>query len=273
MKEIRVSILMGIYNCEETLAEAIESIINQTYSGWKLIMCDDGSKDRTYEIAEKYREKYPNQIILVKNEINKGLNYTLNHCLQYADTEYIARMDGDDISLPTRFEKEISFLDEHSEYAIVSCPMIYFDENGEWGRGTANGEPEMESLAKSTPFCHAPCMVKKEAYLAVDGYSIDKRLLRMEDYHLWIKMLSKGYRGFNLNEPLYKMRDDRNATKRRAYKYRINEAYVRYLAVKTLKLSKKNYIYMLRPLLIGLFPMKVYEWFHKQKLKERKKIG
>lgn len=265
--KIRISILMGIYNCEETLSEAIESILNQTYSGWKLIMCDDGSTDRTCEIAERYCEKYPNQIILLKNEVNKGLNYTLNHCLKYADTEYVARMDGDDISLPTRLEKEISFLDQHPEYAIVSCPMIYFDENGEWGQGKTFGEPKIESIAKSTPFCHAPCMVRREAYLAVNGYTVDKRLLRMEDYHLWIKMFYNGYRGYNLNEPLYKMRDDRNATKRRAYKYRINEAYVRYIAVKMLKLSKRNYIYIIRPLIVGLLPLKIYEYLHKKNLK------
>lgn len=264
--KIRISILMGIYNCEATLAEAIDSIINQTYSGWKLIMCDDGSKDRTYKIAEEYRKRYPDKIILVKNETNKGLNYTLNHCLKYADTEYIARMDGDDISLPTRFEKEISFLDTHPEYAIVSCPMIYFDENGKWGSGKINGEPTKESLAKATPFCHAPCMVRTEAYLAVGGYTVDKNLLRMEDYHLWIKMFSMGYRGFNLKEALYKMRDDRNATKRRSYKYRINEARVHYIAVKSLKLPKKNYIYMLRPLIVGLIPERLYEYLHRRKL-------
>ena len=60
-----------------------------------------------------------------------GLNYTLNHCLKYADTEFVARMDGDDISLPSRFEKEINFLDEHPEITIVSSPMIYFDEDGD----------------------------------------------------------------------------------------------------------------------------------------------
>ncbi|MDO5041522.1 MAG: glycosyltransferase [Peptoniphilus sp.] len=264
--EIRISILMGIYNCEATLAEAIDSIINQTYSGWKLIMCDDGSNDRTYEIAESYREKYPDKIILVKNEINKGLNFTLNHCLKYADTEYVARMDGDDISLPTRLEKEISFLDKHPEYAIVSCPMIYFDEKGEWGRGKTNGEPTKESLAKETPFCHAPCMVRKYAFMAVDGYTVDKKLLRMEDYHFWIKMFSMGYRGFNLKEPLYKMRDDRNATKRRSYRYRINEARVRYLAVKKLKLARKNYIYVIRPLVVGLMPERLYEYLHRKRL-------
>lgn len=66
------------------------------------------------------------------------MNYTLNRCLKDAEGEYIARQDGDDISLPDRFFKEVQFLDDNLEYAIVSCPMIYFDKNGEWGKGTAN---------------------------------------------------------------------------------------------------------------------------------------
>lgn len=132
--------------------------------GYKLIMCDDGSEDNTYKLAERYQKKYSDQIILIMNDRNRGLNYTLNHCLKYADTEYVARMDGDDISLPTRLEKEVEFLDSHPKYAVVSCPMIYFDENGEFMLGKETGEPTLESMVRKTPFCHAPCLVRREAY-------------------------------------------------------------------------------------------------------------
>ena len=122
---------MGIYNCAPTLAEAIDSILAQTYENWELILCDDGSADHTYNIADSYRQRYPEKIVLLKNEQNMGLNHTLNHCLDHATGEYIARMDGDDISLPERFEKELNYLLTHPEYAIVSSPMVYFDENGQ----------------------------------------------------------------------------------------------------------------------------------------------
>ena len=260
-----ISVITGIYNCAETLPEAIDSILNQTYDGWKLILCDDGSSDNTYDIAKDYAERYPQKIILIKNDKNMGLNYTLNHCLEYADTEFVARMDGDDISTPDRFEKEIGFLCVHPEYAIVSCPMIYFDENGEWGRGKAEGEPSRLSVVKGTPFCHAPCMVRKEAYDAVGGYTVDNKFLRVEDYDLWIKMLAKGYRGYNLSECLYKMRDDRNAKNRRKFKYRINEVRVKAKAVRELHLSKTNYIYVIRPLIVGLLPTGLYNYLHKRK--------
>lgn len=192
-----VSIIMGIYNCAETLPEAIESILNQTYLNWELIMCDDGSSDDTWKIAIRYAEKYPDKIKILKNESNKGLNYTLNRCLKKATGKYIARMDGDDISMPERLEKEVSFLEEHKEYAIVSTPMIYFDEYGEWGEGKAIEIPQLKDFVFHPPFhCHAPCMIRKEAYDRVGGYTVDKRLLRYEDCNLWYKLYSKGYRGY-----------------------------------------------------------------------------
>ena len=134
----KVSIIMGIYNCAATLPEAIDSILTQTFPDWQLVLCDDGSKDNTYTVAKAYQEKFPDKIVLLQNERNMGLNHTLNRCLQAATGEYVARMDGDDISLPPRLEKEVAFLDAHPEYAIVSTPMIFFDESGDWGRSYAN---------------------------------------------------------------------------------------------------------------------------------------
>ena len=153
---------MGIYNCEATLSEAIESILGQTYQEWELIMCDDGSTDATYSVAEKYTKQFSDKMILLKNSVNKGLNYTLNKCLKVATGEYVARMDGDDISLPKRLEKEADFLDTHPEYAIVSTPMIFFDENGDWGRSYSIEKPQKKDFIKHSPvFCHAPCIIRR----------------------------------------------------------------------------------------------------------------
>ncbi|MFQ9065328.1 MAG: glycosyltransferase family 2 protein [Eubacterium sp.] len=104
-----VSVIMGIYNCADTLAESLDSLLVQTYQNFEIIMCNDGSTDNTFEIAKQYNDKYSDRIVLIENAKNMGLNYTLNHCLEYCKGEYIARMDGDDISLPLRFEKEVSF--------------------------------------------------------------------------------------------------------------------------------------------------------------------
>lgn len=264
---VRISVLMGIYNCASTLPEALDSLYSQTFQDFKIILCDDGSTDDTYQIAKQYANKYGN-IILLSNDKNMGLNYTLNHCLEYADTEYCARMDGDDISLPTRFQREIEFLDNHPEYSIVSCPMIYFDENGEFGRGKGKGEPTKEAFIKGTPFCHAPCMVRTEAYKTVGGYSVEKRFLRVEDYHLWMKMFVAGYRGYNLSECLYAMRDDRNAIRRRKWKGNFNECRVHLLATKELHLGLKGFIWSFRSIIVHILPHSIYKYLHKKHLSQ-----
>lgn len=264
MAKYRISVIMGIYNCASTLIEALDSLYAQTYQNFKIILCDDGSTDNTYQIASEYAKTRDN-ILLIRNEYNRGLNYTLNHCLEYVDTEYVARMDGDDISLPTRFEKEISFLDSHPEYAIVSCPMIHFDENGDYKIGiTRSISPKKEDFVKSTPFCHAPCMVRTIAYKKVGGYSISKRLLRVEDYHLWFKMYAAGYRGYNLSEPLYRMRDDRNAMNRRTFSNRLNETYVKHIGYKMLQLPFYYQFFAVKPILIGLLPKPIYNYLRRK---------
>ena len=260
----RISVLMGVYNCAPYLQQALDSLYAQTYQDFKIIMCDDGSTDGTAVIAAANAASHPN-IVLLRNEGNMGLNYTLNRCLEQADTEYCARMDGDDISLPERFEKEVQFLDGHPEYAIVSTPMKYFDADGIFRVGKGGGEPQVKDFAKGTPFCHAPCMVRRQAYEAVGGYTISDKLLRVEDYHLWIKMYEKGDKGYVLDEPLYMMRDDRNAVHRRSFKARVNEARVKAMAIKAFRLPIWNYVYCLKPIILWLLPSGIYSSLHRIK--------
>lgn len=259
----RISVIMGIYNCASTLVEALDSLNAQTFQDFKVILCEDGSSDNTYDVARLYAEHHDN-IILLRNDRNMGLNYTLNRCLECADTEYVARMDGDDVSLPERFEKEINFLDNHPEYALVSCPMIYFDAEGDFKVGKATPEPVKENFIHGETFCHAPVMIRREAYLAVGGYTVSKYLLRLEDQHLWLKLYQHGYKGYNLQEPLYKMRDDRNATRRRGFITRRNETYMRLLICKAFKLSWWHYPEsIIVPFIKWIMPVKLYEHLHR----------
>lgn len=261
--DYRITVIVGIYNCSATLVEALDSLMSQTYKGFKVVLCDDGSKDNTLEVARKYASRY-DIIQVITNEHNMGLNYTLNHCLEYADTEYVARMDGDDISLPDRFRQEIEFLDTHPDFAVVSSPMIYFDESGDFRQGKAVEYPAKKDFLRGTPFCHAASMSRTAVIKEVGGYSVDDRLLRVEDYHLWMKIYAAGYRGYNIQEPLYKMRDDRNARLRRNWKNRKNEMYVKHIGFKMLGLPWYTQIYALRPLLVHLTPAFLYNIYHKK---------
>lgn len=269
MGKYKISVIMGIYNCASTLQEALDSLYAQTYQDFEIILCDDGSNDDTYKLALENQKMHPN-IVLLKNPHNMGLNQTLNNCLAVAQGEYIARMDGDDLCDPTRFEKEIAFLEEHPEYAIVSTTMKYFDENGVFGQGhVSEAEPTKESFTRGTPFCHAPCMVRKEAYDAVGGYSISKWLLRNEDYNLWAKMYAKGYKGYNIDEPLYSMRDDRNAVVRRNIRNRINSIYSLTVAYRMLHFSTLGYIKNAMMQIIKIImPTFIYNYFHRRTLKK-----
>ena len=259
---VRISVLMGIYNCASTLVEALDSLYAQTYQGFKVILCDDGSTDDTYAVAKDYAAQHDN-IVLLRNEQNRGLNYTLNHCLKYADTEYCARMDGDDVSLPDRFEKEISFLDQNKDYAVVSTPMIYFDEKGDFRSGRGRGKVTAMDFVYGTPICHAPCMARTRVIKEVGGYSVSKKLLRVEDYHLWFKVFAAGYSLYMLDECLYKMRDDRNALSRRNWLTRRNEAYVKHVGYKMLGLPWWYQMFAIVPIIKYMAPTWVYRIFHR----------
>lgn len=265
----KISVIMGVYNCAATLEEAVMCIVNQTYTDWELIMCEDGSTDETYAVAEQLQNRYPNKIVLLKNEQNCGLNHTLNRCLSVAKGEFIARMDGDDLCSSDRFEEELKAFAEHPEIDIVSTSMEFFDETGVWGEIHHPEFVEKKDFLNGSPFCHAPCLVRKKAFDQVQGYSEAERLLRVEDYHLWVKMYAVGFHGMNLQKPYYQMRDDRNAFGRRKFKYRLNEAYVKCLAVKKLGLPVTGYVKALRPILVGLLPEPVYRMLHKKRLSQK----
>lgn len=263
-KDPRISVLMGIYNCADTLPEALNSLYLQTYQEFKLILCDDGSTDNTYAVANEYAKKYGN-IILIKNKENIKLAATLNRCLEYADTEYVARMDGDDISLPTRFEKQINFLDSHPEYAVVSSPMIYFDETGDWGEGKLIEKPDIDVFKKSAPHTHAPSMIRTIVMKEVNGYTDTKRTVRVEDYYLWYKIYKAGYRGYNLQESLYKMRDDKDAMGRRTFRTRWNGFIVKKRVMKDLGIPNA-FFYALPNLIKAFVPDFVMKILRKRKM-------
>lgn len=260
----RITVLMAIYNCASTLGEALDSLLNQSYQRFKVILWDDASTDNTYEVARKYVLNHPDKFILLRNKTNLKLPATLNRCLEHADTEYVARMDGDDISKPERFQKEIEFLDSHPEFAIVSCPMEFFDENGVFMTGKAKEMPDKRIFIHSTPHAHAPMMMRTEVLKEVGGYTAKKWTQRGQDIHLWAKIYSAGYKGYNLQEPLYAMRDDRAAFKRRTLKnaiYGIRRVYEIY---KLMNIPKYHILYEIKSIGVAIAPKWIYDKFHRK---------
>ena len=222
MKRPKVSVIMGVYNCETTLAAAIDSILRQTYPHWELVMCDDGSTDGTYALAEKYQRKYPEKIVLLKNEQNRKLSYTLNRCLKAATGELIARMDGDDISHPDRFERQVEYLSSHPKIQLVGSDMQCFDETGLHNVRHAAKEPDRTTLRTRNPFFHATIMTYRSVFEALNGYSEAAYAERVEDLELWFRFFSKGFSGDNIPLPLYCVRENYATLKRRTARDRMN---------------------------------------------------
>ncbi len=261
----KISVITGIYNCCVTLPDAIESILNQTYTDWEMILCDDGSTDDTYKVAKNYADKYPDKIILLKNEKNLGLPETLNKCLTAANGYYIARMDGDDISLPERFEKQIKFLEENPDVDCVGTGMIRFDDNGEFDNVFPVINPNKFTL-KMYPLCyHATLMMKKSCYDAIGGYISIPRTLRCEDIDMWFRFASKGFKADNINECLYKVREDRFALNRRKLKYAINTVKTNFYGFKLLGYPIHLYPYAFKPLISHFIPYKLKVKLHNHK--------
>lgn len=263
-----ISILMGVYNCASTVEEAIQSIVDQTVTDWEFIICDDGSADDTYETVRAIAEKEP-RIVLIRNEHNMGLAPTLNNCLRIARGTYTARMDGDDICAPDRFEKELAVLEADPDCAVVSCAMISYDEGGAYGLSVYPEKPDKEDFFKMSPFCHAGCMMRRAILQELGGYNVSSNVERFEDYDLWYRLYKAGFYGRNLSEPLYSMRDDRNAFRRRKMKYRIKSVRMGLIVYRDFKPGIKYLPGTFMPIIKGLLPEFLYTYLRKKKLSRR----
>lgn len=264
----QISVLMGVYNCAATVEEAIQSIIDQTVTDWEFIICDDGSSDDTYEVVKALAEKEP-RIVLIRNEHNMGLAPTLNHCLRAARGTYTARMDGDDICSPDRFEKELAALEADPGCAVVSCAMLSFDENGVYGQSNYPEKPDKTDFFRMSPFCHAGCMMRKAVLLELGGYNESSQVERFEDFDLWYRLYKAGYYGRNLPEALYSMRDDRNAFRRRKMKYRLNVTKLSLKIYRDFKPGIRYFPGVVAPVIKGLLPEKLYHVLRRAKLRRQ----
>ena len=161
---------MSVYNGMPYLKEAIESILIQTYRNFEFIIVDDASKDNTWPYLKSLRDK---RIKLIKNEKNFGLAASLNKALKKAQGDYIARMDADDVSLSTRLETQLRFLEKNSNIDMCGSFVEVIDE-----RGKLIGKikkPTLDSQIKKklfwlTPLLHPTWFARKELFIKLKGY-------------------------------------------------------------------------------------------------------
>ena len=259
MWDMKVSVIMGVYNpdSKEQLLQAIDSIIKQTLTDWELIICDDASSTSYQELFEEVI-KLDRRITLISNKSNHGLAYALNKCLHASKGEYIARMDVDDIAKTDRLEKQCRFLDKHSEYQWVGSNAELIDDNGVWGIGKRDEIPNLKTFLKYSPYIHPSVVFRSKILKDNDGYEVDKKTMRCEDYELFMRLTKKGNKGYNIQECLLQYREDAKSYERRKYRYYIQEAKVRFAGFKDLGILNITTIpYVLKPLVVGLVPTKM----------------
>ena len=208
----RVSVVMSVYNGTMFLREAVESILNQTFTDFEFIIIDDGSTDGTAQIFDSYADP---RIILIKNKQNIGLAASLNKGIAIARGNYIARMDADDISFPDRLARQICFLQKNHEIGVLGTSAQVIGELGneigvlqypiehhliEWG------------ICFGSPFVHSTVMIRSDMLRRVGGYSTD--ILCAEDRDLW-QRLSRVAKFCNLRDILIKHRQHGNSVSRK----------------------------------------------------------
>ncbi len=175
----KISVIMPVYNAEQYLREAIDSILSQTFGDFELIIIDDGSKDSSPAIVERYEDP---RIRFYVNEENMGVAKTLNRGLDLATGQYIARMDSDDISLPERFAKQVAYLDAHPEIGILATDVQTFGAQEYYHPTSKTHEQLSVDMLFSCCLCHPTVMMRRSL-----GLRYDPAFNRMEDYELWIR--------------------------------------------------------------------------------------
>lgn len=251
----QISVILSTYNPGKVKFEcAINSIINQSFTSWELIVYDDGSKKDVSEYIRQITSK-DKRIIYVKGHENFGVAYGLNRCIELSKGEYVARMDDDDISLPARLEKQRKFLENNHEYAWVGTLADLFDENGVWGIADRVEIPVKKDYLHSSPFIHPSVMFRKSVFSNENYYNCSQETSRCEDYELFMRLFAKGYKGYNMQEVLLQYRDDRELLKRK-WKYSYYEMLVRINGFKRMNcLTISTIPYVVKPLIVCFFSL------------------
>lgn len=199
-----VSVLLPVYNAQETLKESIDSILAQSYTFFELIIIDDGSIDSSNKIILSYSDS---RIRYYRNEDNKGLIYTLNKCISYAQGVYLARMDADDIMYPERLELQVAYLNENLDVVVLGTQIDFFGSKKAklLKRQLPTNPADLAAyLFLATPINHPTAMIRSNV-VKEQGIKYNENYRHVEDYKLWAD-ISKYGNFANLENKLLKYR-------------------------------------------------------------------
>ncbi len=189
MEHPKISVIIPIYNASDYLAEAIDSILQQTFTQFELLLCDDRSSDNSTSIAQAYADQ-DERVIFLQNERNMGVSATRNRLQQLAKGEYTAVMDADDIAHPNRFQVQYDFMQANPHVVCCGSNHRLIDDKGRVITTLALPEVDEEiqsrALAGHGSICHPAAMIRSEAILQVGGYDPDFKSAL--DLDMWLKL-------------------------------------------------------------------------------------
>ena len=192
-----VSVFMPVYNQENLIAESIESIIAQTFLDWELVIGDDCSSDKTYDVAFSYQKRFPEKIKLYRNKKNLGITSNCNELLKHCQGKYIAFTAGDDLLLPGKLEKQVELMESRPDCVLTYHDVAVFDSETAktiryWNCGESGAKPVIgkaknvakELVFQGTAFMSALSIMVRRSDVPSSGY--DERVPIASDWLLWI---------------------------------------------------------------------------------------
>lgn len=255
MDSPKISILIPVYNGQETIDQCLESVRRQTYRNFEIICVNDASFDKTLNKLKEWQEIFGlNKFILINNVKNLGVTKSLNLALSRAQGKYIARIDADDTWLSEKLEKQIDFMETHPEYGIVGCNYTNISKHNLFARKICTYETDEEmkkKIFRRNPFAHSCILAKKEIIEKAGNY--DKSVRYGQDYDLWLRCLPLT-RFYNLQEFLCERLVDNGISIRKQNAQMVQCIKTQLKYIKLYGYPKKNYIYLLEPLSVILIP-------------------
>ena len=205
-----LSVITPIYNCETYLRESLDSALSQTFTDFELIIVNDGSTDGSVDIVKSYDDE---RIIFVDNQDNKKIPTRRNEAISMASGKYVAIHDGDDVSFPHRFAKQIDILSSEDIFC-VGAHADKIDPDGD-RTGDMDYPPEThdEILHMITRKCMNPmidptCMFVRDVFMQLGKYTLEKEIYTVPDFDLWLRAMGVSKKFYNIQEPLIKYREN-----------------------------------------------------------------
>lgn len=262
MSKPKISVVMSIFNQERFLREAVESILSQSFDNFECLISDDCSTDKSLKIIKDFKDK---RIKVFQNEKRQGLAKSLNFLISKARGKYIARMDGDDISLSNRLKEQVEFLDKHPRVVLVGswAKIINKQEKtiGEFKYPIKYKEIRKAILSYNS-FIHPSVMFRKDILKKIGGY--DESLVYSQDYDLFLRLVIK-YRCINIPKFLLKFRWQTDFKKQRMQHWLALQ--IRLKAIKEYGYQRWEIIKLIKPLLFYLIPVFVKKIYWQKKFR------